>query len=384
MVKHGFTVSELSSIPDPESEHHFTSAAFKARFNTQINKPIKKTGNLQATKQKCTHDNNTIADHHVHLNPDFYVRPTNQLKHVQIDAIHDDSTSGLVQPPPTGGCSWSSIDWSCAYDCTIMVLLYAYTAATEERRLDWKHTGLAVTNHLTDNLDQVLHTTTIASSSERLHFAREGMRDLLSAQDPIMFPRHGQIGTPVERIFEVTTLNDPQFLTQFECPGSPPCTTAFISQRTRHLSFLLSSNLWEVLDGMHLPESHTASVQDWVNLSLYSYHPENTVMELTCENPCTEIQYGIPFISTPCPIIVFEITPGMTPSTVPNRILNIPDVDNEIRNYHLRGIIYYGGYHFTARLIDTHDIVWTYDSQIHNGLPQFDENFPSLNNVHDL
>ena len=227
-------------------------------------------------------------------------------------------------------------------------------------------------------------STTIASSSEHLHFACEDMRDLLSAQDPIMFPWHGQIGTPVEQIFEVTTLNDPQFLTQFECPGSPPCTTTLISQCTRHLSLLLSSNLWEVLDGMHLPESHTALVQDWVNLSLYSYHPENTVTELACENPCTEIQYGIPFISTPSPIIVFEITPGTTPSTVPNRIINIPDVDNEIWNYHLWGIIYYSGYHFTARLIDTHDIVWTYNSQIHNDLPQFDEHFPSLNNVHDL
>ena len=115
-----------------------------------------------------------------------------------MDAIHIDSTSGLAQPPPTSGCSWSSINWSYAYDCVIMVLLYAYTAATEEWHLDWKYTGLAVTNHLTDNLDQVLHTTTIASSSEHLHFAREDMRNLLSAQDPIIFPRHGQIGTPVE------------------------------------------------------------------------------------------------------------------------------------------------------------------------------------------
>ena len=96
---------------------------------------------------------------------------------------------------------------------------------------------------------------------------------------------------------------------------------------------------------MHLLESHTALVQDWVNLSLYLYHPENTDMELACKNQCTEIRYGIPFISMPSPIIVFEITPGTTLSTVPNKILNIPDADNEIQNYHLQGIIYYGGYH---------------------------------------
>ena len=113
-----------------------------------------------------------------------------------------------------------------------MVLLYAYTAATEERHLDWKYTGLTVTDHLTDNLDQVLHTTTITSSSKHLHFACDDMHNLLSAQDPIVFPRHGQIGTPVERIFKVTTLNHPQFLTQFDCPGSPPCITTFISQCT--------------------------------------------------------------------------------------------------------------------------------------------------------
>ena len=82
LVKHRFTIGELSSIPNPESEHQFRSAAFKARFNTQIKKPLKKTGNLRATKRKHTHDNNTIADHHVHLTPDFYVCPSNQLKRV--------------------------------------------------------------------------------------------------------------------------------------------------------------------------------------------------------------------------------------------------------------------------------------------------------------
>ena len=71
----------------------------------------------------------------------------------------------------------------------------------------------------------------------------------------------------------------------------------------------------------------------------------------------------------PSPYLHFEIPPDMTNSVLPSRILTISNVNTMPDHYFLRGIIYHGQLHFTARLITTDNIVWAYDGQVNSGVP---------------
>jgi hypothetical protein len=46
--------------------------------------------------------------------------------------------SPIPQSPPSVGCSWSSENWSCAYDSMFMVLFYAYRAAETVEKERWR------------------------------------------------------------------------------------------------------------------------------------------------------------------------------------------------------------------------------------------------------
>ncbi|KAG2124014.1 hypothetical protein DEU56DRAFT_744957 [Suillus clintonianus] len=59
------------------------------------------------------------------------------------------------------------------------------------------------------------------------------------------------------------------------------------------------------------------------------------------------------------------------PALFPSPKLFIPSKTADVE-YVLRGIIYLGNYHFTARLVDGRDGVWQYDGRINGGLPAAD------------
>jgi hypothetical protein len=69
------------------------------------------------------------------------------------------------------------------------------------------------------------------------------------------------------------------------------------------------------------------------------------------------------------PVLLFELGPGCRPVVVPLDSLFLP-FDNGRAEYSLKGIIYSGVGHFSARLITSNGI-WTYDGQIDKGRPHF-------------
>ena len=265
-----------------------------------------------------------------------------------------------------------------------MTLFYAYVDTTARRRLDWKHTTLPIATHLANDFDHVLQSSSIPCSSEHLHLSRNNMWDLLFSLDHNDFPRFGQIGTPIEHIYQVLALAQPQLKTRFDCPNVLPCTTTLICPCIQHLPSILSTNLWDLLKTSHEQITDRVSIQIWVDLMLYSHQLNGFNRQLDCIDPCSGVRLGVPFISTPSPIIVFEIAPQTTPLPVPTNMIHLPLDDAGAYDYHLRGIVYYGGYHFTARLIDSNQSVWSYDGQLHGGLPQLDECLPSVHSMDDL
>lgn len=105
------------------------------------------------------------------------------------------------QAPVSSGCTWSEYDWSCAYDCAIMTVFYAYHFFSPQCWLSWwNHTPLNKT--LAQHFDGLLSSPMRMSSCQEYNNIQDGLRDILSDRDPNHFLRHGPVGAPVDLIFD--------------------------------------------------------------------------------------------------------------------------------------------------------------------------------------
>jgi len=128
-----------------------------------------------------------------------------------------------------------------------------------------------------------------------------------------------------------------------------------------------------------MPTSYT--IQEWIDTSItanISSHHLGT----ECETCSTNTHISGTFWQ-PLPFLHFEVPPEMTSSVLPSHILSIYNTGTVENHYVLRGIIYHGQLHFTARLISTNHTSWTYDSQVNKGIP-IKENSPSDNDIGQL
>jgi len=63
-------------------------------------------------------------------------------------------TSKSVYSPDSTGCSWDSLNWSCAYDSIIMGLYSLYNDATISCQLEWSIQS-TLTHFLAENFDSI-------------------------------------------------------------------------------------------------------------------------------------------------------------------------------------------------------------------------------------
>jgi hypothetical protein len=68
------------------------------------------------------------------------------------------------------------------------------------------------------------------------------------------------------------------------------------------------------------------------------------------------------------PVLYFEVQSTQSVTIFPSQTLVLPCQDGGVI-YQLKGIVYVGGQHFSARLI-TDDCIWNYDGQMNAGYPQ--------------
>jgi hypothetical protein len=74
------------------------------------------------------------------------------------------------------------------------------------------------------------------------------------------------------------------------------------------------------------------------------------------------------------PFLHFEIPPDMSQHVLPSNYLQLTNINSQNISYKLKAIIYLGGFHFTARLIEENGKTWAYDSQINRGIADEDQN----------
>jgi hypothetical protein len=82
------------------------------------------------------------------------------------------------------------------------------------------------------------------------------------------------------------------------------------------------------------------------------------------------------------PVLFFKLGRIQNIEVVPSDTLVLPS-QNDSARYKLKGIVYSGSAHFTARLIGD-DMTWTYDGQLNDGHPHAENVFSKSAQLHEL
>ncbi|KAG2122153.1 hypothetical protein BD769DRAFT_1389791 [Suillus cothurnatus] len=141
------------------------------------------------------------------------------------------------------------------------------------------------------------------------------------------------------------------------------------------LPTICDHNAWEALIRDSLvgnPKASLVSTQAWVNFFLQGQKMVSSNCHLLppCQE-CGEATEVWVFFDDPPPLITFEVVIDSLPSILGSPTLALPTILGQAE-YCLRGIIYKGAFHFSARMLDPKGVVWQYDDRVNDGHPSFD------------
>ena len=378
LVQYGFLTAELTEVPDPESERREGPAKFVAQFDLpDANAP---------NKRKCHDDDSGEAEVKKKVKANKKMSTANVSNHLKAkknkesDVPNLDSHQQQLAPrPPSGGCSWSAIDWSCAYDSVPMSVFYAYMSFTEQTHQHWMQ-QTTLNNALGLSFDTLLQSSTQLMSTLDFNNIRDHLRNFLSNKDPDQFPRHGAVGAPADLIFSYMSLPDNTTLSlSYHCDANPICSPIILIPTEHNLPLVFARNRWTEWCSI-LPQAsqqlhaESASIQIWVNLALNSrlYQNHSMPYNVSCYTGCNSICAAAICLNNPPPMLVIEVMPDTTPSVVPSKKLTIPG-PHEAQNYSLRAVIYLGNFHYTTRMLGLDGNIWSYDGRKNGGTPYLDQ-----------
>lgn len=163
---------------------------------------------------------------------------------------------------------------------------------------------------------------------------------------------------------------------EIRCIGS--CLTSdtdTIFTSTGTLSTICDHNGWQSLvrDSMvGSPMASSVSTQVWVNIFLQAQQSliSNVMPPPPCQKCGGPCEHRV-FFTRPPPLMTFEDVAQSLPSLLGSPTLELPTASGQVQ-YQLRGIIYEGGFHFSARMLEPNGLVWQYDGQVNGGHPAID------------
>jgi hypothetical protein len=236
-----------------------------------------------------------------------------------------------------------------------MILFHIYRHASEP----WKSSWGAVTpvpHLLAQSFDRLLVGDTTLFSPQLFDDSRDSYRDLLNGLNSSLFPRFGPNLTAACAILEYTC-PDPQLRLVIDV--QPGCEQ---TAEDAHLRLPTYCGALHWLDN----GDTILSLQAWMDLW---FAHQNDKQAATTEYAVLTSTGGF-VLADPPPIICLELGIAGQMAIVPSPTLVLP-CQKERATYRLKGIIYSGAGHFTARLIEG-NASWTYDGQVADGRPQME------------
>ncbi|KAJ7746062.1 hypothetical protein B0H16DRAFT_1313801 [Mycena metata] len=326
------------SRPDPD--HFHPAMRLRGEENTALaDRSFDDYGEWapSGTKSK-KRDHEGIADNDGR--PDRESRKRNKKTKHDVVGPHRfaNSTQDTAEIPT--GLVWDSINYSCGYDA-LFTILYNVWSQNPTRWTEHLRSTSRLMSHLSTQLAEV--------SREVLTFedARDSMRSMLHTFNPNHFP-YGTEGTSIDKI--VCALFPTN---RTHARGHRICNKCgYTEQEERHLFTQYLCAMPTVAQLAAHPEG--VPISTWVQHHLGNASGRCPMCAINGVRSRLAMQYAISVLPS---LVVVAVDHA---SLLYSRSLCF-DVSGTMSILRLRGVIYGGGFHFTARYITDSGAVWFHD-----------------------
>lgn len=249
------------------------------------------------------------------------------------------TASETISPPQ--GFRWDAANYSCAYDSLFTLLLGLY----QEDQV-WWNTAFARQNHYLRLLTAQFNL--VRPGSYTLEEARDEVRAELSATDPLQFPLTGRSGTDIYALcrFMLGSISRPL---QWTANCSRCNLSTALSDMEQNVLYECTTSVWRRRSNRLPGRESMRTSKEW--LLAFS----SMITDQTCYSCNQTLHQHLGRMSAQ-PFLVF---------TSPDRLIIQwePTLDVGDETYRLFGLIYYGEFHFTCRLVDRNGAIWFHDGQ---------------------
>ena len=352
LIKYGFENGTMQDLFDPETEIHTQYKSIHPTFDIEPNS--------KQNKKRKSNDKDASTQGF----------PCSKKKKAKLGR----KIMTQKSTPVPGGCVWSQTDWSCAYDSFFMIFFYMYHSSSQPWRVSW-----STYSPLTISLNMFFEEMSLAYNDGHhpdFNRNRDKFRDILSAHRPRTFPRRGHATVDVTEIFEQLdsdARHDHGRTIQrhcFHCDLNSPSASL-------HLPSIIHPAMLTGLQNNELPLDNPFTIQDWLNIVI-----DTQTDDLNIAHACPTSSEGTDINLQRLPYLHFDVPQEMANCVLPSKELVFPTINSVRDRYQLKGIIYHGQLHFTARLVNEHNMIWGYDGQDNMGVPFEDQ--MTVTNVSDL
>lgn len=257
------------------------------------------------------------------------------------------------------GCTWSSEDWSCAYDTFYMVVACVYRQSDREWKARWRTYG-SCAELLALGFDSLNNTGWTSKQVSAINAARDALRETMVAVDSRTFPRHGHHMVSITDLIDVVLHNNHLRLSltpRARCDGE-----AIASSRNERNTLLYS--VYERPSDTGLPELKRHNHQCWINAACTL--DEQYIWRCSHSERCLNISETRFVVKDPPLLFYLRHSGRLAGDVLPVKELFLPYSTNAVK-YSLCGIIYAGDRHFTARVVYL-GYMYTYDGRGNAGM----------------
>ena len=286
---------------------------------------------------------------------------------------HDPQSTESEHRQIEAGCAWDRINWSCSYDSVFMSFWFIYRYSSSGWRSKWRQQAPKWNDSLGGAFDSLLSLAQSSQSSEaelsrKFTSLRETFRNDLSRVNPTHFQHHGQVLASVCRILGHIFVGSGPGESEPHLEQMVACDWCNTSAPMRCSFGLLGSD--------RLLEIHRRDddIEPFLPLQIavtryiqhFSQKPQRDRCR-TCFGPLRVASLSMPETTW----LWIELSDPISPVTPSPRL--VFGLKDQLRVYTLRAVIYTGGDHFTARLLDQSATWWKYDGMWRFGVPRVDQ-----------
>ena len=223
MIHYGFETGEYIDIPDIESEQGIQTQNVKAYIeighclNNQQKQTKKSETNVLENNRDVIKNNGPCIDElekqkATNIN---IINPFTELQKLKIklENKYDDNDKWPTQKKRkllieselnlySTGCSWDSLNWSCAYDSIIMGLYSLYNNTNISCQQEWS-TQSTLTHFLSERFNYIQANSSRNLKDNQFNILHNDFRNKLTSINPVKFPRFGTALVAIDEIISV-------------------------------------------------------------------------------------------------------------------------------------------------------------------------------------